>query len=1036
MKRNLLGLFALIFLFSVMMPGGRAHADAERIKVSQTGNIVTAVNNKIAVSYDLSSGRGSFKQGGTTLIADFYSDYELAGSTDRIHSYDPGTRTAAWSSVGSDKYGKNGQRLTITNALDSGSAIVLRLTMYDNQSYLLADMTVNQAASQAVAVLEPIAADNLDIGAGADKRIYTTPYTNNYDFGVAPVNDFGKSQNGYDKPAGVNDVWGPFNGTSYWVAGMFDNAGKQGVIAGAATTTNWKSMQHLGQAATAGGPLTGFSVYNAGGQQSGASVSSDRFFLGYFDDYRTGLETFGSVYAAGEPMLPWSEPVPKGYNSYYNYYVGDYGTADALFGMTDYYADHLKSLGYTYINLDCCYQGVKDKPVLDNLHDYVNFVHGKGLKAGSYAAPFAIWDKLTDTVPTTAYTYGDIALKDANGNIVMSYLNTPIVDATHPGGQAYLKWLMDYYFVEPGFDYAKLDFLDFGMFEGSFHDKTKNGMQAYRIGMQVMRDALLAAPQRIFIDESIAPLLPSGYAHGRRTGCDTSIGLNDNAGLQYSGMERQALNAAASWWTNGTLYKYNDADMAILENVVQGVYGKTTLNQATLLSTAIVMGGGHLLLGDLVPFITEDRMKTIVMNKTLMEIADLGQASRPVDMTNFYHKGEHSPAVLYMKDNRDKHGDTIVSLSNWDMNNSAPVVVNFKDLQLKENVPYILTDVYGETKLGAFKGSYSRTLKPGESVILRIADNGSRAGVDAPVNLARGAGVTATASTEYDGSTSASKIIDGDVSTRWSAAWNDGNFANQWVEINFGAPTAANRVVVYEHGYGKQEYETWEYALQYWDDASSKYVDLTKGMILGDRRQLDFPTVTTSKIRLVMKTSHWLDSMNEIEVYNVPGNTGSVIDQDDSGVPYAGYSDLRGQVQRMQTFSLTSGSLPKLDVYFYESYVNKLPEDNLYIDIVELDAGLKPAKTLFTTAIPPYNIVGSPQPYSIFPRLTGLDASKKYGLIFRSPNAKDDGSTDNKYGLGYVNQDVYAGGIAQYSGDGGQTWQQQPDTDYIFTIYK
>ena len=41
------------------------------------------------------------------------------------------------------------------------------------------------------------------------------------------------------------------------------------------------------------------------------------------------------------------------------------------------------------------------------------------------------------------------------------------------------------------------------MYEGSHHDSTKNGMQAYRIGMQVIRDTLLAAPQSMFIDESI-----------------------------------------------------------------------------------------------------------------------------------------------------------------------------------------------------------------------------------------------------------------------------------------------------------------------------------------------------------------------------------------------------------------------------------------------------------------------------------------------------------------------------------------------------
>ncbi|SDW47288.1 discoidin domain-containing protein [Paenibacillus sp. CF384] len=1032
MKRSYLGLFVLLLIFTMIGPINVAEAKPTKVSVGQTGSVVTADNGAIALTYDLATGRGSFKQGSTTLISNFYSDYELYGTSSRIHSYDPGTRSAKWEAIGNDGYGKHGERITIKSVLDSGSTITLRLTMYEDQPYFLSDMTVSNAASQTISVLEPIASDNLDIGSGTDKRIYTTPYTNNYDFGVAPVDNFGKSQNGYDRPYGVEDQWSAFNGTSYWVAAVFDNTAKNGIVAGAATTKAWKSMQHLGQAAAPNGPLTGFSIYNAGGQQSGTSVSSDAFFMGYFDNYETGLETFGEAYAVEEPMLQWKGDVPRGYNTWYNFY-SQYATADAMYAMTDYFVAHLKSLGYTYMNLDASYQGIKGQEQIRNLKDYVTYVHSKGMKAGSYEAPFAIWNKLTDTVPTTNYTFGDIALKDTNGNPVMSYLNTPIVDATHPGGQVYLKWLMNTNHVEPGFDYVKLDFIDFGMYEGSFYDKSKNGIQAYRIGMKIMRDALIGARQKIFIDESIAPLLPSGYAHGRRTGCDTVIGLDDGAGIRYSGIERQAFNAAASWWTNGTLYPFNDADMSMPENIVQGVYGKTTLNQATLLTTAIVMGGGHLLLGDDIPFISDDRMKRLVMNKELLDVASLGKAARPLSMTNFYLKGEHSPAVTYLK---DKNGDILVGISNWDMNNSQPVTVPFPDLELRADKAYTLSELYSQTTIGSYTGSYSRMLRAGESIIIRISAKGPRGNTEAPLNLALGAGVTASASTSYGAGYEASNIIDGNLATRWSAGWPANNdFSNQWLEINFGAPVSVNRVVVSEYGYDKQEYETWAYALQYWDDAASQYVDLTKGLTLGDRRELDFKTVTTSKIRLYMKTSHWLGSVNEIEAYNIPGNTGSVIAQDDSNESFSGYSDIRGQTQRMQTFTLTSRSLPKLDVYYYESYVSKVPEDNLYIDIVELDSNLRPAKKLFTAAVPPYNLMGSPQPYSIYPRLSGLDTAKKYGFILRSPNTLDDGSTDNKYGFGY-SSDVYAGGIAQYSGDGGQTWSPQTDTDLIFTIYQ
>src|SRR5260370_21239950 len=140
-------------------------------------------------------------------------------------------------------------------------------------------------------------------------------------------------------------------------------------------------------------------------------------------------------------------------------------------------------------------------------------------------------------------------------------------------------------------DYVKLDLVDLAKYEGNHYDSTKNGMQAYRIGMQVIRDTLLAAPQSIFIDESIAPLLPPGYAHGRRTGVDLTIPLQSNL---YNGVEREAMNAAASWWTNGTLY-VNDPDMAIPENISNG-FSKFSGSYGRLNTTADFLSGAQLLI--------------------------------------------------------------------------------------------------------------------------------------------------------------------------------------------------------------------------------------------------------------------------------------------------------------------------------------------------------------------------------------------------------------------------------------------------------
>ncbi|MBB6730703.1 discoidin domain-containing protein [Cohnella sp. CBP 2801] len=1006
---------------------GRSNGHGEAgasVDISQTGHVVTATNGLVTVEYDLSTGKGDLSAGTTSLMHDFYSDYGVAGSSTRISSSDAGTRTANWTSVGTDGYGSGGKKLTIASVLTSGSTIALNLTLYEGKPYVLASMSVSKSTPLTIDFLEPIAADNLDIGAGSDKRIYTAPYNNNTDFGVAPVNDFGNSENGSDRPEGTNVTWSPFDGTSYWVAAMFDNANKNGFIAGAATTFKWKSMQFLRQAATANGPLTGFSVYNAGGTQSGTIVASDLFFLGYYSDYRDGLEEFGRTYAVGDPKLPWTGGVPMGYNSYYTFY--GLPTGESMKAMVDYYADHLKPLGYTYLNLDCCYKGASGQGLDTDFAAYADYVHGKGMKAGGYEVPFGIFYDLSDPVPgAPQYTFQDIALKDDNGQPIRTYLGTYIVDATHPGGQAYLKHLMDYYFVDTGFDYVKLDFLDFGMFEGKHYDPTKNGIQAYRIGMQIVRDELQSASRDIFIDESIAPLLPSGYAHGRRSGVDTTIPLQGNL---MSGIERQAMNAAASWWTNGTLYEYNDPDMALPENIANG-FDKTTLNESRLLTTVDLLEGGHLLIGDNVPFISEDRLAPF-LDPSLIGIAAEGKAARPVSMTNFYHKLEHSPPIVY---STLANGDKVVGMSNWNLNGTATQTVSFADLGLSPTASYTVTELYGRTKLGTFSGSYTRTQQPGESVILRISSTASDWPAP-PVNLAAGKPATASstwsAQTGYD----ASKATDGDAGTRWSA--EDGQFNNQWIEVNLGAATDVNRVVLREYNGGNQSFQIDTYALQYWNGTG--YTDLTKGFTIGDKRILDFPTVSTTKLRLYVNKGRFIPSIVEFEAYDVSGNTGSIIDQDDSAAAYSAYSDIRANIERMQTFSLTSPSLPKLDFYLYESYVNDVPKDSYYLDIVQLDDDGIPAETLFTASLASNNIPGSPTPYSIYPKLTGLDTTKKYAIVLRSPNALDDGSTNNKYGFAYSDDNPYPNGEEKISFDGGATWGAESGggRDLIFTIYK
>jgi alpha-galactosidase len=1013
-------------------PGSTSHSNSNNeIKIDKQDNIITATNGDYKLVYNLKTGKGSMSWDKLHTISNFYSDYELENDKSKVYSYDTAKRTTTWSSLPTSSYGRGGKKLTINASFSSGEDMTVNFYLYPSVSYFLTDMQVKNRKSQSIDLLEPIVADNLNIGAGTDKKIFTTPYTNNFDFGVSPVNNFGFAQNGNDRTYGVDTPWSKFDGVSYWVSSVFDNKNYHGFVAGAATVQNWKSSQKLGQATAANGPLTKFSIYNWGGSQTGTVVSSDKFFLGYYQDYRDGLEEWAKVYNKGEPHLKWNGPVPMGFNSWYPYQF-DYNTSSAMYPMTDYIAKNLKQYGYNYVNLDAGWEKAdgdwtpdpKKWPVRvpgeNPMKSFTKYVHSKGLKAGIYINPFSVQSSLLDDkIPNTNYTFKDATLKDANGNPIESYIGTYILDPTHPGTQQYLKDSIQR-FVDWGFDYIKVDFLDFGMHEGNHYDNTKNGMQAYRIGMGIIRDTVTAAKRPIYIDESISSLLPAAFADGRRLGCDTSIGIQS-----YSGIERQAFNATASWFTNGTLYKNNDPDMIIPENFVQG-QGKYSQNDARMLTTAVALGGGSWIVGDNLPFIDTDRMSNLE-NQDLLNVVKQGKAARPVSLSNYYHLGEHSPSVIYSTEN---NGDRIVGISNWD-NQSANITVNFADLGLNPNKYYSLTDLYTGRNLGLFKGKYVKQFQNKDSTIIRISDKEKSTVTNSPINLSlnQNVSVSSTAGAGVGGS----NVVDDNMNSMWKAANNQNN---QWIEIDYKKKTNVNRVVIKESRDQGGNFGIANYSLQYWD--GSKYIDLTKGYTIGDDKQIDFPTVDTTKLRLYISTSYNVPSISEFETYNITKNTGYSIAQDDSNSPYNTYSDIRAGTERMQTFKPTGTSIPKMDISLFESYVNSVPNDNLYIDIVSLDKNDNPDKTLFTVALPPYNIPGSITPYSIYPNLKNLDPNKSYGIILRSLNSIDDSSTNNKYGFAYSDQNPYVNGYEKVSSDGGKTWRTESNgnRDLIFTIYK
>ena len=117
-----------------------------------------------------------------------------------------------------------------------------------------------------------------------------------------------------------------------------------------------------------------------------------------------------------------------------------------------------------------------------------------------------------------------------------------------------------------------------------------------------------------------------------------------------------------------------------------------------------------------------------------------------------------------------------------------------------------------------------------------------------------------SSSSDFSGEYVADFAFDGDASTRWNA--QDGQRVNQWLAIDYGKEQKVDSVTVNE-AFGRVT----SFAIQY-KNADGAWVDCYTGTKLGANFKAEFTPVTTTSIRLLMKSvSSDTASIYEIKTY-------------------------------------------------------------------------------------------------------------------------------------------------------------------------
>lgn len=644
----------------------------------------------------MENGTGDFYCGDTLRVKGIEAVAKLEGddTNTAVKSSDYSYRTVSKEDV-EDGYGK-GTLYTVTSYEPGLPIMRQRYWLYNGLEYIITNMEIESDKSISSNFLAPITAMGsgiVNIGEIDNGRTLFVPYD--------------------------NDGWVRYRGDeingrhiSYWATSLYDNTSRASIVTGSIDhdtfktgTSEYSRENSINFFGGFGGIWSAKDTYDyvPHGSIDGNILTSPRFFLGYFDDWRDGMEAYGDANTRNIPMLEWKDGVPFGYNSWYgqgskvNYNESiDVSNFIKELGDNDFKGDN----DVAYINLDSYWDSFSD----DQLKQFVEHCHVNGQRAGIYWSHFVFWS--TEAwwnmgVPGYDYTYRDAVLEEPNGGVaaIQKDSGSLPMDPTSDAMKARLDYIMNK-FIDCGFEFLKIDFLNYAALEGNHRDPdVKTGMQAYNQALKMFTDYV--DTDKFFLSYSIAPLFPYQYAHARRISCDTADDIGETSYMLNS------LNYG--WWEDNTLYQFTDPDH--ISFAASATEARTRYNSAVICGTMMLLSDSYKNKG------MRELTKELTSNEDINALARKGKAFRPVEGNTGQWTND-----LFTLDDEDGF---YLAVFNYERTMNKKYNIDLERIGLEKDTEYSVTDMWSGKNMQV-KDIMSIELHPEESCIYKIKRGNNR----------------------------------------------------------------------------------------------------------------------------------------------------------------------------------------------------------------------------------------------------------------------------------------------------------------------